>query len=167
MATAVTYLRAMTEGGLSLDAAAEQILFRVSLGTRHFLAIAKLRAARQLWGRVVEASGGSEDAGAMRIHARVSDRVLTQRDPYVNILRNTVSVFAACIGGADMITSVPLDQVTSPPDDLTRRLARNTLLVLQEEAHLHRVIDPAGGSWFLETITDELAAEGWRIFSRD
>jgi methylmalonyl-CoA mutase len=164
MATAVTYLRAMTERGLSVDEAAKQILFRVSLGTHHFLAIAKLRSARQLWGRIVEASGGSEDAGAMRIHARASERVLTQRDPCVNILRNAVSVFAACIGGADVITSVPLDQVTCPPDNLTRRLARNTLHVLQEEAHLHRVIDPAGGSWFLTKITDELVAEGWRIF---
>jgi methylmalonyl-CoA mutase len=164
MATGVAYLRAMTEGGLSVDAAARQILFRVSLGTHHFLAIAKLRAARRLWGRVVEVSGGSEDAGAMRIQARASDRVLTQRDPYVNILRNTVCVFAACIGGADVITSVPLDQVTGPPDDFTRRVARNTLLVLQEEAHLHRVIDPAGGSWFLDRITNELAAEAWCIF---
>lgn len=164
MATAVAYLRAMTEGGLSVDAAARQILFRVSLGTHHFLAIAKLRAARRAWGRVVEAAGGSAGAGAMRIHARVSDRVLTQRDPYVNILRNTVAVFAACVGGTDVITSVPLDQITGPPDELTRRVARNTLLILQEEAHVHRVIDPAGGSWFLERITNELADEAWYIF---
>src|SRR5262249_28378956 len=91
MATAVEYLRALTRGGLDVDAAARQILFSISLGTHHFLAIAKLRAARRLWGRVVEACGGSPAAGAMRIHARVSKRVLTLRDPYVNLLRNTVA----------------------------------------------------------------------------
>jgi methylmalonyl-CoA mutase len=146
LATAVTYLRAMTTAGLDFDTAARQILFRVSLGTHHFLAIAKLRAARRLWWRVVEACGGSEDAGAMRIHARTSDRVLTHRDPYVNILRNTVGVFAAIVGGAEAITSVPFDQVAGLPDEFSRRVARNTLLILQEEAHLHRVIDPAVGS---------------------
>lgn len=164
MATAVAYLRAMTEAGLHIDDAARQILFRISLGTHHFLAIAKLRAARRLWGRVVDACGGSEEAGAMRVHARLSDRVLTQRDPYVNILRNTIGVFAASIGGAEVITSVPLDHLTGLPGEFTRRVARNTLLILQEEAHLHRVIDPAGGSWFLDRITDELAEEAWRIF---
>lgn len=164
MATATTYLRAMTAADLSIVDAARQILFRLSLGTHHFLAIAKLRAARRLWARVVEAAGGSDDSAAMQIHARVSDRVLTERDPYVNILRNTVGVFAAILGGAQVVTSVPLDQVVGPADDFTRRVARNTLLVLEQEAHLHRVIDPAGGSWFLDRITTDLAAEAWKIF---
>lgn len=164
MATAVAYLRAMTDAGLSMDDAVRQILFRISLGTHHFLAIAKLRAARQLWGRVVEACGGSREVAAMRIHARLSDRVLTQRDPYVNILRNTVGVFAASIGGAEVISSVPLDHLNGLPNEFTRRVARNTLLILQEEAHLHRVVDPAGGSWFLDKITEDLATEAWSIF---
>ena len=77
----------------------------------------------------------------MQIHARTSNRVLTQRDPYVNLLRNTVAVFAAGLGGANVITSVPFDTMTGVPDDLSRRVARNTVLVLQEEAHLHRVVD--------------------------
>jgi methylmalonyl-CoA mutase len=164
LATAVGYLRAMTDAGLEVDPAARQMLFSFGLGTHHFLAIAKLRAARRLWWRVVDACGGSDAAGAMRIHARTSDRVLTKRDPYVNILRNTVGVFAAIVGGADVITSVPLDHVAGLPDDFSRRVARNTLLILQEEGHLHRVIDPAGGSWFLDTITDQLAGEAWSIF---
>lgn len=164
LATGTAYLRAMTASGLSVDAAAQQILFRLSLGTHHFLAIAKLRAARRLWARVVEAAGGCDSAAAMQIHARVSDRVLTARDPYVNILRNTVGVFAAILGGAQIVTSVPLDQVVGPADDFTRRVARNTLLILEQEAHLNRVIDPAGGSWFLDRITTDLAAEAWKIF---
>ena len=164
LATAVAYLRAMTDAGLDFDTAARQILFRFSLGTHHFLAIAKLRAARRLWWRVVEACGGSDAAGAQRIHARTSNRVLTQRDPYLNILRNTTGVFAAVVGGAEVVTSVPLNQVSGLPDEFSRRIARNTLLILQEEGHLHRVIDPAGGSWFLDTITEQLAEAAWIIF---
>jgi len=164
LATGVAYLRAMTSAGLDIDTATGQILLRMSLGTHHFLAIAKLRAARRLWWQVIEACGGSDSAGTPQIHARVSDRVLTRRDPYVNILRNSVSAFAACIGGADVVTSVPFDHVLGLPDELSRRVARNTVLILQEEAHLQRVIDPAGGSWFLETITDQLAREAWSIF---
>ncbi len=164
LATGVAYLRAMTDVGLDVDAAIGQILLRMSLGTHHFLAIAKLRAARRLWGQVVEACGGSESAAAPKIHARTSDRVLTRRDPYVNILRNSVSAFAACVGGAEVVTSVPFDQTVGLPDELSRRVARNTLHIIQEEAHLHRVIDPAGGSWFLETVTDQLAEEAWSIF---
>ncbi|MEQ8786875.1 MAG: methylmalonyl-CoA mutase family protein [Pirellulaceae bacterium] len=166
MATGVQYLRAMIEAGMSIDDAASQFTFRISLGTHHFLAISKLRAARRLWSRVVGASGGSASAGAMRIHARTSRRVLTQRDPYVNMLRNTVGVFAAGIGGAETITSVPFDMPVGLPSDFSRRIARNTLLILQEESHLHRVVDPAGGSWFLDRTTQQLADAAWKIFQQ-
>jgi methylmalonyl-CoA mutase len=164
IATAVGYLRAMTAAGLDTDQAAAQILFRMGLGTHHFLAIAKLRAARQVWARVMQACGVTPKSGAMRIHARTSHRVLTQRDPYVNLLRNTVGVFAAGLGGAEAITSVPFDSQTGLPDDFSRRIARNTALILQEEAQLHRVIDPAGGAWFLESLTSQVAEKAWSIF---
>jgi methylmalonyl-CoA mutase len=164
MATAVEYLRAMTRRGLDIDTAARQILFSISLGTHHFLAVAKLRAARRLWAQVVEACGGSPAAGAMRIHSRVSKRVLTLRDPYVNLLRNTAACFAAGVGGAEAITSVPFDTVSGLPDSLSRRIARNTVLILQEEAHLHRVIDPPGGSWYLDWLTDQVAEKAWAVF---
>ncbi len=163
-ATAVEYLRAMTDRGMTIDAAAGQILFRMGLGTHHFLAIAKLRAARWVWARVVEACGGSREAQAMKIHARTSNRVLTQHDPYVNLLRNSVAVFAAGVGGADAITSVPFDAMIRLPDEFSRRVARNSVLVLQDEAHLHRVIDPAGGSWFLDQLTEDVAEKAWEIF---
>jgi methylmalonyl-CoA mutase len=166
MATAVSYLQAMAGAGLKIDAAAKQILFRIRLGTHHFLALSKLRAARRLWRRVVEACGGSPSSGGMRIHAELSDRVLTARDPYVNILRNTVSVFAAGLAGADAITSVPFDRGMGLPSSFSRRVARNTVLILQEEAGLNRVIDPAGGSWFLDKITEQIAEEAWAIFQK-
>jgi methylmalonyl-CoA mutase len=164
MATAVEYLRAMTRAQMSVDEAARQILFSISVGAHHFLAIGKLRAARRLWGRVVEACGGSPGGAAMRLHSRVSKRVLTQRDPYVNLLRNTAACFAAGIGGAEAITSVPFDSVASVPDAHSRRIARNTVLILQEEARLNRVIDPPGGSWYLDWLTDQVAEKAWGIF---
>src|SRR5262245_567414 len=164
MATAVEYLRAMARAGLDTDTAARQVLFSISLGTHHFLAVAKLRAARRLWAQVVRECGGSPSAGAMRLHARVSKRVLTLRDPYVNLLRSTVACFAAGIGGANAITSVPFDSVANLPDSFSRRIARNTVLILQEEAKLNRVIDPPGGSWYLDWLTDQVAEKGWAIF---
>ncbi len=166
MATAVAYLRTMTAAGLDIDSAVGQILFRMGLGTHHFLAIAKLRAARAVWSRVVEACGASPASGAMKLHARVSNRVLTRRDPYVNLLRNTVAAFAAGLGGADVITSAPFDVLTGLPDGFSRRVARNTVLVMQEEANLHRVVDPAGGSWFLDQLTEQLAEKSWEIFQQ-
>jgi len=164
LATGVEYLRAMLKVGLDIDTAARQILFSMSLGTHHFLAIAKLRAARQLWSRVLEASGGSEHAGGMQIHARVSKRVLTQRDPYVNLLRNAVALFAAGLGGAEILTSVPFDAALRLPDPFSRRIARNTVHVLQEESQLHRVLDPPGGSWYLEWLTEQVAIRAWKLF---
>ena len=164
LATGLAYLRAMTDHGLDIATAAGQITFRLGLGTHHFLAIAKLRAARKVWSRVVEACGGSSTAAAMRITARTAGRVLTQRDPYVNLLRNTVTVFAAGVAGADTITSVPLDARLGLPTRFSRRVARNTVLVLQHEAHLNRVLDPAGGSWYLDQLTDDVADKAWSFF---
>lgn len=166
LATAVEYLRSMTAAGMTIDDAAHQVVFRLTVGTDHFLSIARLRAARLVWSRVVEACGGSADAAALRIHAQLGTRLLTQRDPHVNLLRNTVGVFAAGLGGADAITSVPFDAAIGLPDAFSRRLARNTALVLQREAHLHRVIDPAGGSWYLERLTDQVAHKAWEVFQQ-
>lgn len=164
MATATKYLRKLTASGMDVATALGQIVFRMSVGTHHFLAIAKLRAVRQTWARVIEACGVTPTDVPLNLHVRLSDRVLTQRDPYVNLLRNTVGVFAAGVGGATAITSVPFDQATGQSDEFSRRVARNTGLILQEEAHLHRVVDPAGGSWFLEKLTDEMAEESWKAF---
>ncbi|QDV41450.1 Methylmalonyl-CoA mutase small subunit [Stieleria neptunia] len=164
LATGVEYLRAMTDAGMDVEAAAKQILFRFSLGTEHFQAIAKLRAARWLWSRVLESCDVPEASRSMQIHARTGNRVLTKHDPYVNLLRNSVAVFAAGIGGADAITSVSFDVMAGLPSDFSRRVARNSALVLQEESHLHRVIDPAGGSWFLDQLTEDVAGKAWEIF---
>ncbi|MEM9084277.1 MAG: methylmalonyl-CoA mutase subunit beta, partial [Planctomycetota bacterium] len=164
MATGVEYLRRLTEHGMSVDAAANQMLFSYVVGTNFFLAASKLRAARRLWSRIVEASNGSESAQRMRMHVRTSKRVITQRDPWVNMLRNTVCCFAAGMVGADSVTLPGFDAAIGHPSPMSARIARNTQIILQEESHLHRVVDPAGGSWFIESLTDELAQKAWAIF---
>jgi methylmalonyl-CoA mutase len=167
VATALEYLRAMTAAGLDVDAAARQIVFGVSIGTQFFRAIAKLRALRAMWAKVVVACGGREEAArSMRLRVRTSRRVLTSVDPWVNLLRNTVCCFAGAVAGADSITTAPLDAAIGPSDEFSRRLARNTQIILQEESHLGRVIDPAGGSWFLETLTGQLAERAWELLQQ-
>jgi methylmalonyl-CoA mutase len=164
MATAVEYLRAMTGAGLDVNSAARQIEFRVSVGCLFFQAIAKLRALRKMWAKIVTACGGNEVAArSSRVQVRTSRRVLTRCDPWVNLLRNTVCCFAGAVGGADSITTAPLDAAIGLSDEFSRHLARNTQIILLEESHLNRVIDPAGGSWFLESFTDRLAAEAWAL----
>jgi methylmalonyl-CoA mutase len=164
LATGVEYLRALTKAGLSVDQAAQQIAFRVSVGRDFFLEIAKLRAARQCWARVVAASGGSGASQALLVHARTSRRTKTQRDPWVNLLRGTAESFAAALGGADAITTASFDSELGQSDEFARRMAINTQHLLRHEANLHRVVDPAGGSWYVEQLTHELASRGWQRF---
>ena len=164
LATGVAYLRAMTGAGLDIDAACRQIAFCLPLSCDQFTSIAKLRAARRLWARVAEASGASEPARATHVQARSDDRMMSQRDPWVNMLRCTVSCFAAAVGGADSVTIQPFDAALGLPDDFSLRMARNTQIVLQEESHLNQVIDAAGGSWYVESLTDEMAKAAWSLF---
>ena len=164
MATAVAYLRAMTAAGLDVDTACRQIQFTLPVGCDQFLSICKLRAARKLWSRVAEASGASEPAQAMRLHATTAMRMMSQRDPWVNMLRTTVACFSAAVGGADSITVLPYDAAVGLSDNLSRRIARNTHVVLAEESNVSKVIDAGGGSWYIETRTDELARAAWAEF---
>src|SRR5262249_9738627 len=148
-----------------VDTAIRQVVFGLSVGCHFFQAIAKLRALRTMWAKVVTTVGGNAAAvQATRIQVRTSRRVLTRRDPCVNLLRNTVCRFAGAVGGADSITTAPLDAAIGPSDEFSRHLARNTQIILLEESHLNRVIDQAGGSWFLERLTDQLAERAWALF---
>ncbi|WP_371539442.1 methylmalonyl-CoA mutase subunit beta [Streptomyces sp. NBC_00466] len=163
LATAVAYLRALTAAGLDVGAACGQLEFRYAATADQFLTIAKLRAARRLWARVAEASGAPA-AGAQHQHAVTSPVMMARRDPWVNMLRTTVACLAAGTGGADAVTVLPFDHTLGLPDDFARRIARNTSTILVEESHLARVIDPAGGSWYVERLTDELAQAAWEWF---
>ncbi|MEV6080229.1 methylmalonyl-CoA mutase family protein [Streptomyces sp. NPDC052069] len=163
LATGVAYLRALTGAGMSVEAACAQLEFRYAATADQFLTIAKLRAARRLWARVAEACGAA-GAGAQRQHAVTSPVMMTRRDPWVNMLRTTLAALAAGVGGADAVTVLPFDHALGLPDAFARRIARNTSTILMEESHLARVIDPAGGSWYVERLTDELAAAAWSFF---
>ncbi|ALU92114.1 methylmalonyl-CoA mutase [Streptomyces globisporus C-1027] len=163
LATGVAYLRALTAAGMSVEAACGQLEFRYAATADQFLTIAKLRAARRLWARVAEASGAPA-AGPQRQHAVTSPVMMTRRDPWVNMLRTTLATLGAGVGGADSVTVLPFDHALGLPDAFARRIARNTSTILMEESHLARVIDPAGGSWYVERLTDELAAAAWAFF---
>ncbi|MFC9508366.1 methylmalonyl-CoA mutase family protein [Streptomyces sp. NPDC057002] len=165
LATAVAYLRELTEAGLSVEQACAQMEFRYAATADQFLTIAKLRAARRLWARVAEACGAPR-AGAQLQHVVTSPVMMTRRDPWVNMLRTTIATLAAGAGGADSVTVLPFDHALGLPDAFARRIARNTSTILIEESHLSRVIDPAGGSWYVERLTDELAHAGWEFFRR-
>ena len=161
LSTGVAYLRAMTDHGLSVAAALAEIEFSLAAGVDLFMTVAKLRAARRLWARVAEASGGG---AAMALHVGTAERVISRRDPWVNMLRATIAGFAAGIAGADSVAVAPYDQGWGLPTDFGRRIARNAQVILQEESALGQVIDPAGGSWFIEDLTERLAQAAWRRF---
>ncbi|MEU5042491.1 methylmalonyl-CoA mutase subunit beta [Streptomyces griseorubiginosus] len=163
IATGVAYLRALTEAGLSVEQACAQLEFRYAATADQFLTIAKLRAARRLWARVAEVCGVPA-AGAQAQHAVVSPVMMTRRDPWVNMLRATIATLAAGVGGAESVTVLPFDHALGLPDAFARRIARNTSTILVEESHLSRVIDPAGGSWYVERLTAELAESAWAFF---
>ncbi len=152
----------------SVAEALRQISFRLVADDDQFMTIAKFRAARQLWARVAEVLG-EPDSGTARLHAVTSAPMMTQRDPWVNMLRTTLAAFGAGVGGADTVQVLPFD-VAIPGGypgigaSFSRRIARNTQLLLLEESHLGRVLDPAGGSWYVEDLTESLAAQAWSNF---
>jgi methylmalonyl-CoA mutase len=157
----VAYLRALRAAGLPADAAFGQLEFRYAATADQFTTIAKFRAARRTWARVAAQCGVS--AGQWQ-HAVSSWPMLTRRDPWNNILRGTLACFAAGTGGADAVTTVPFDAAIGQPDRLARRVARNLQALLVEESQVARVIDPAGGSWYVEDLTEQLALAAWTCF---
>lgn len=164
VAVGVAYLRALTEAGLSIDSALAQLEFRYAVSAEQWASIAKLRAGRRLWNRVAELCGAEPSRG-QRQHAVTAAVMMSRRDPYVNMLRATIGCFAAAVGGADSITVTPFDAAIGLPDDFGRRIARNTQSILHDESSLARVVDPAGGSWYLESLTERLAEVAWGKFT--
>jgi methylmalonyl-CoA mutase len=162
LASAVTYLRLLEAEGVALAEARDAISFTLVADTDEFVTIAKLRAARLLWDRVQRACGLKPKP--VFIHAETAWRSLTRRDPHVNLLRGTVAAFSAGVGGADSIGVQPFTAALGLPDGFARRVARNTQLILLEEANLWRVADPAAGSGGIEALTQALCEQGWRKF---
>jgi methylmalonyl-CoA mutase len=162
IATGVTYLRALEEGGLALERARDALSFLLVTDADEFLTVAKFRALRRLWARVEEACG--LEPKPLRLQAESAWRMTTRRDPWVNLLRGTMAAFSAGIGGADSVTVLPFTAALGLPDAFARRLARNTQLILLEESNIWRVADPVAGSGAFEALTDELAQEAWTQF---
>jgi methylmalonyl-CoA mutase len=161
LASAVAYLRTLETGGIALEAARDAIYFRLTADADQFLTVAKFRAARKLWARI-EAACGLAPKPAL-LTAETAWRMMTRRDPYVNMLRNAIAVVAAGFGGADAITVLPHTAPLGLPDAFARRAARNTQLVLLEESNLARVADPAAGSGAIEALTQQLCEAAWSI----
>lgn len=166
MATGVDYLRRLTEEGLTIDEAARSMRFTFALSSHFFMELSKLRAARLLWAKVLEACGAREESRTMWIHARTALRDKTVIDYYNNVLRGTTEAFSAVLGQCDSMHVSPYDEAFEVPDEFSRRLARNTQLILKHECQLTDVLDPAGGSWFVESLTETLAQKGWELFQQ-
>jgi methylmalonyl-CoA mutase len=162
LAAAVAYLRSLEAGGIALDAARTALSFRLVADADQFLTLAKFRALRVLWARIEQACGLAPKP--LFIAAETAWRMLTQRDPYVNMLRATMATFSAGLGGANAITVLPHTLALGLPDPFARRVARNTQLVLLEESNLAKVADPAAGSGGIETLTQQLCEAAWSLF---
>jgi methylmalonyl-CoA mutase len=163
LSAGVAYLRTLTQ--LTAGAAARYLVMQVAIGRDTFGEICKLRALRLCWHKIL-AAAGEPNASPPLIHAVCSSRTEAQRDPWVNLLRGTTQVFAAALGGAEWITPIPFDSALGGDSAVAQRAARNTALVLREESQLGRVIDPAGGSYYVEARTESLARAAWERFSR-
>ena len=166
LSAAVAYLRALLDRGLTIDEAAEQIMFGFSVGANFFMQIAKLRAIRPIWAEIVKAFGGSEEVQHIHVHARPALFFKTVYDPYVNMLRNTSELFSAVVGGVDSFENAPFDEPIRKGDEFSRRIARNMQIILQEEFGLLQPIDPAGGSWAVENLTKQIKEKVWAEFQK-
>ena len=164
LATLAAYLRALDAVGVSPDASLPKIAVVLAVDADQLLGLAKLRAARKLVWRLADACGAGAAVAQVTFAAETSARMMTRRDPWVNMLRTTMACATAAMGGADAITVLPFTWALGRPDAFARRIARNTQLVLLEESGLARVSDPAGGSWAVESLTDALARRAWEIF---
>ena len=166
LATAITYIRELQKRGLEINTIAKQMQFTFSLGAMFFMEIAKLRAARQLWSKVVESFGGDKEAQKMIIHACTANFNKTVYEPYVNMLRTTTEAFSAVVGGIDSLEVQPFDSAIRLGDEFSRRIARNTQIMLQNECNLCQPVDPAGGSWYIESLTKQVAEKSWQVMQQ-
>jgi methylmalonyl-CoA mutase len=163
-AAAAEYLRVLITAGAPASAAARMILGAVSVGADYHLEIAKLRAARRILSRITGAFGATGADAAIPIQAVTARRMLAQRDPWTNLLRNTAACFAAGVGGADIVTVRPFTDAIGRPGSLARRMARNTQIIAQEESLLGVVVDPPGGAWAFEKLGLDIAEAAWTLF---
>ncbi len=161
------YLAASTGKGLSIDDVAPRIVFSLAIGSDYFMEIAKLRAARLLWARIVEQyKPANESSMLMNIHCSTSNFNKSLFDPYVNLLRTTTESMSAVLGGTQSLSVIPFDAFYKDPDEISTRIARNQQIILKEETYLEHVVDPAAGSYYIENLTDTIAKTAWDLFKK-
>ncbi|MGD9948654.1 MAG: methylmalonyl-CoA mutase family protein [Desulfobulbus sp.] len=164
LATGVAYIRALMERGLEINDIAARISFEFAIGNDFFMEIAKFRAARLSWSQIIDSFGGDIEAQKMYIHASTATWNKTEVDPWVNMLRVSTEAFSGIAGGVDSMHVSPFDEIFRTPNEFSRRIARNVHIVLKEEGHFDKVVDPAGGCWYVEKITAQLAEKAWQLF---
>lgn len=164
LATAVFHLEELSNRNIPIETILSKYIFHFSVGANFFMEMAKLRAARILWSEIVKAYGGNTENQKMVISARTSSFTKTVYDPYVNLLRSSNEAFAAAIGGVQYLHVSPFNEIEGNLSEFSERIARNTQLILKEEALICKTHDPAGGSWYIEELTDEIARKAWEQF---
>jgi len=161
------YAKAAMAAGLDIDKFAGRLSFFFAIGMNFFMEVAKLRAARKLWHRVMSDLGAKDERSKMlRTHCQTSGVSLQEQDPYNNVIRTTVEAMAAALGGTQSLHTNALDEAIALPTDFSARIARNTQIVLQEETGITHVVDPLGGSYYVEALTQELYDRAWEIIER-
>jgi len=164
LADGLEYVRTAVERGLDIDKFAPRLSFFFCIGMNFFMEVAKLRAARLLWHRIVSQFDPKDPRSTMlRTHCQTSGVSLTEQDPYNNVMRTTIEAMAAVLGGTQSLHTNALDEAIALPTDFSARIARNTQLVLQEETGIPKVVDPLGGSYYVEALTNQLAEDAWKI----
>ena len=159
------YLVRLMDAGLTIEEAARKLRFSFSVSSNYFMEIAKFRAARMLWANIVKGYNPSKNCACkMHIHARTADWNQTVYDPYVNMLRGTTEAMSATIAGVHSLEVTPFDAAFESPTEFSKRIARNVELLLKHESHFDQVVDPAGGSYYVENLTQSIAAEAWKLF---
>ena len=165
LAWGAEWMTMMTEAGLSADQVAERIKFNMGIGSNYFMELAKFRAGRMIWAEIVKAYGASDEACKMWVHAVTSEFNQTIYDAHVNLLRTMTETMSAALAGVNSIETLAFDSCFRRPDEFSERIARNQQFLLRDESHLNKVVDPAGGSYYIETLTVSIAEQAWKIFN--
>lgn len=165
LAWGAEWMTMLTEAGLTPCEVAERIKFNMGISSNYFMELAKFRAARMLWAEIVKAYGAEDDCCKMAVHAVTSKFNMTIYDAHVNLLRSMTETMSAALAGVDSIETLPFDLVYEKPDEFSERIARNQQHLLRDESHLNKVVDPAGGSYYIETLTSSIANQAWKIFN--
>ncbi|MBD2724170.1 methylmalonyl-CoA mutase [Hymenobacter armeniacus] len=164
LADGLEYVRAGLAAGMKIDEFAPRLSFFWAIGMNHFMEIAKLRAGRLLWAKLIQQFNPTNPKSlALRTHCQTSGYSLTEQDPYNNVARTTIEALAAALGGTQSLHTNALDEAIALPTDFSARIARNTQLYLQHETDITKVVDPWGGSYYVETLTHELADKAWAL----